>query len=378
MVKYKPYNVTNGKEKSVKNEEGDVYAGDYVENLIKKDNKCVNIGFYDDPIRGEDEIASIPIDVLRRHIYITGKPGYGKSLLLKTLVSQIHFKTDKNYLILDSRGDLSMSLQDKIDDLNYIGSNGDYSLGLAEKEIPVFKSIYNEFFEMQDKNDTKFIKKMDEEVDSNNYEELIFETEEYNELFSQDLSSDKRVRRVLKKFREIDMEVYDILFGKDNLKEELFEENFVANINVEYESKKIFFDFLVKYIMQNRRDQDDIENNFVFLNDMLDFISTDTRGNLFSKGRGLGMSLIVCDQHLKDNVIANCNNIITFSYDSSPEAPKLAQIYNSYSSKYTISEDKIRNLSTSECIMRPVTKDGNVSNIPFVVEIFPPLKPELL
>jgi hypothetical protein len=307
MVNYEPYNVDDGKEKSIESEEGNIYAGNYVEGLIKENDKSVNIGFYDDPVRGKDKIASIPISFLKRNVYITGKTGYGKSLLLKSLISQIHFNTDKNYLILDSRSDLSIS--DKIDELNYIGSDGNYSLGLAEKEIPVFKNIYNEFFEKQGKKDIDFIERMDEEVNSNNYKDLIFETEDYNDFFEQRLTSNERIKKVLEKFRKIDLEVYEIIFGEDTLGEHIFEENFAVNINVDYESKKIFFDFLSKYILLSKKEEDDFTNNFVFLYDILDFISKDTRTELFSKSRWFNIGLITCDQTIKDDIIQNTTRL---------------------------------------------------------------------
>lgn len=122
VEKYKPYKVNKGKEISVKDKDGVVYAGEYLEPKIKNDEKELALGFYDDPIRGEDEVASIPIKELKYNLLISGEIGYGKSFLLQNMIYQTYLKANQGGItLLDAKGSLAEKLiNDIVKDITII------------------------------------------------------------------------------------------------------------------------------------------------------------------------------------------------------------------------------------------------------------------
>lgn len=372
MVKYKPYNVDKGKEKSVVDKNGRIYAGQYVENIIKKDTENINIGFYDDPVRGNNEIASMPIKSLKRHTFITGSTGYGKSLLLKSFIYQVDFKTDKNYLIFDGKGDLSQDISNK-NNVTYINPHKtDYSLNLAEKDFYVFIFIYNDILNLDERKnkDKQFMETLDDLVSPDNYKEVIYETDDY-------LDINEREEKLLEEFRKIDKEIYQFLF--DNNKElgnQLCKNNFAFGFQkTNVLEDKIVNNILLQYIIKKKQENND-SDNIIFLDSILEYTNKNILDKYLSLGRSLGLNIVLSNQNLGEISLGNYQNLITFSLSDSVKASRMAQIYNSYNSEYTISEEEIRNLEKFECIMRPITKDGYKSDIPFNVKVFPPLKPE--
>ena len=111
--KYTSFEVTKGKEQLVKDSTGKIYAGNWQQSQMDKDDNMITIGFHDDPMRGPRFPSKIDIPSLYQHILITGQTGYGKSVLINNIQKQL---IDKGHglTFIDPKGDSAKKLLNKI------------------------------------------------------------------------------------------------------------------------------------------------------------------------------------------------------------------------------------------------------------------------
>lgn len=111
--KYTSFEVTKGKEQLITDSTGDIYAGNWQQSHMDKDDDMITIGFHDDPMRGPQYPSKINIASLYMHLLITGQRGYGKSTLTLNVQKQLMNK-DFGLTYIDPKGDNAEKLLGKV------------------------------------------------------------------------------------------------------------------------------------------------------------------------------------------------------------------------------------------------------------------------
>jgi hypothetical protein len=89
-VELTPYEVQEGHERVVSDDADRRYAGEWYRRLVAEaDADELTIGTFDDPVRGPDHPARLPVDSLRQHALITGATGLGSGTLSTELLRQV-------------------------------------------------------------------------------------------------------------------------------------------------------------------------------------------------------------------------------------------------------------------------------------------------
>lgn len=97
---YKPYNVIDGKEMTISDEQGMVYAGTWQEDKMQKEQR-INVGHFHGPVRGDYETAGFPTRALYDGALVTGATGYGAHALMLNIEKQI-MEQDRGITVLSN------------------------------------------------------------------------------------------------------------------------------------------------------------------------------------------------------------------------------------------------------------------------------------
>lgn len=119
------YTVIDGKEQLVQDENGDIWAGEWqrTQRVRARDNDMVALGTYNDPFRGDDQVAQLTKPSLLRHMLIMGNTGYGKETAIRNLQVQL-IQDGHGMCFVDPRGSAKKLLksipEERHDDVIYI------------------------------------------------------------------------------------------------------------------------------------------------------------------------------------------------------------------------------------------------------------------
>lgn len=369
--KYTPYEVRKGKEYSVKEENGQVYCGEYLEDLML-DQEEIGVGLYNDPIRGEDEVATITLESLRYGLCITGNTGYGKSTLMRNIFDQIKDRT--TVISFDYKGDAAEDSYDRVIkdiDPDFIFENCSdneqaritveqlallfgWSVRRGDGEEEDIKSVMNASEEKLRNNEISSLEDFASLV-----RELKSEVEESTiRDFKDILASAKEI------FGSGDMLDWDKIINNN--------ENILIKLSSE---KEIRSTILTKMVIQELYKYE-FSNPVITMIDNADVVLDGSWGNLIATSRSNNIGFVFSFQNMeqldpgaKNHLLNNISNWILFNQPDVSTAQKLAQILN-------MSGQELKELEEYEAYLKPITPRGNKADINVKTEVFPPLRPE--
>ena len=138
---YTSHTVIDGEEHVVKDNNDQLFGGEWQQKFLKEPDNMITIGTHKDPMRGPKQPSQYTIDSLYRHLLITGMSGYGTSTLVRNIQLQL---IEKGYGItfIDPRGDDSIELlksipKNRVDDVIWIepGSDRDKQVGFNAFQV---------------------------------------------------------------------------------------------------------------------------------------------------------------------------------------------------------------------------------------------------
>lgn len=361
---YSPYEYRKGKEYIVQDEEtGERFCGKYILDLID-DKDGISIGFYNDPVRGE-EVATLSKESLFRGVCITGCTGYGKSTVLKNIIEQV--KSDFSVVDIDLKGTRNEDKYDVIlEDFNpesmfNYNDIGDFKLEILLKQIGCLFN-YNSVGGAEYSNVLDELERSIEDESVSSFEEVI------KFLDDKDYES---CSRSIKAFQEINKEN-----NNNDLSKHINENKSILIKPRNLEMRGIVATLFIGEIMKaSYKDSNKILlsidpvpkviNSFDHLDYALSF------DDFISKSRSLSIACICVLQDvgmISDKALAdlrnNIENWILFRETKDSIGQRTAQILE-------MSKKDLAELKNYEAYMKPVTPDDHISEIVVKCETFP-------
>lgn len=86
---FEPYEVTKGRELQVRDENGNIYAGEWALDQTNQDNGMITIGTYEDDVRGPCQPVRLKTDKLKNQTIATGERNTGKKNMVTNTEIQL-------------------------------------------------------------------------------------------------------------------------------------------------------------------------------------------------------------------------------------------------------------------------------------------------
>lgn len=424
--KYSPYKVIDGKEHLVKDQNDKIWAGKWQEEIMDEQD-MINIGSYDDPIRGPNEIAGLPYSELCMHLTVTGETGYGKSTAVRNILYQI---SNNNYgfcYITDSQTD-AKSLVNQIpenreDNIVWIEpkSERDRVLGFniiqretraahkmhdregeeisntlmsvisdhinyhSSKSKRILEQFIQEIIECEEEHSLVDIVRVLSTIGDEQNQNVCKKEYDINKNYEHNGSYNRDFESVCKLINTwVDEESVRKLIAPKDQKfspvREVLNNNILIVNTSSMQSKqveKLFKRSIISKIWTAVRTEDRTDPPFYICVDPYENIVTENYdlNNILSQGRSFGLGLIPVFSRfsqLTDKSAKGCRQArhhLTFNQgQNTSDTASIAQLHE-------VGSSRISELEPNKAIFSPTTKEGFKSEIPFDVSIFGERKP---
>lgn len=386
---YTPYEVVDGDQLVVEDEEGNHWAGKWVRNIMDEKEDMITLGYHHDPMRGPRYPSRLKIDDLYRHTAIVGETGHGKSTLSNNIQTQL-IERGYGVCLVDTKGTEKSPLLQQIPDERMD------DVVIIDPE----KHTLGAFSPMVDESSANYGRTIEEQA------ELFYELSGWDDESLSNLHDSELWERLVSVIPDDDRVDFSDVVGLED--EEFTEREERRNPIL----KKLAEDNISGFISSDNRRRinlyDAIENDKIVIFDVSDlddiyyqvflhqfntaafadgeceyFLSIDEFGEMKSntpegvipRARAARLGIILTYQPgtlnsgEKDTVRGNCQNYIVFNVSKNQSiASSVAQVHQ-------ISSQKVEKLKPFECITHVTAENGYRSDNVMKVTTLPKKPP---